>query len=104
MAFAGLRGMCGGECCDDEQPPSCTIAVYSFVTPDSSTITDWTEVTGDWAIVSNLLDPPANGVITWNPTDNPGDMIRLSSEIQFGGATGTARFIVDYLDSNNYHY
>jgi hypothetical protein len=67
--------------------------------------TNYTQVSGSWAVASGELDPPATGILLLNTVDPlTADGVRLSIAWNFGGATGKLRLLVDYTSSSNYHF
>lgn len=102
MAHSGMTGC--RDCC-----ASCTIAQDTFDRADSSSLgADWTVVSGTWSIADNGLQPPGllDDIVKFNAAD-PGDAdgVRWSTTLNGGGVglSGVIRWIVDYVDADNYH-
>jgi hypothetical protein len=85
----------------------CTLFADDFNRADTTTLSDYTEVSGNWAIVSNRLDPPAalEALLKVNlSTPVSPDGVRISAICNFGSATGHAGLMVDYVDASNFQY
>jgi hypothetical protein len=105
----GMRLMPGALPCPDCgcDTLDCTLFADDFNRADTTTLSDYTEVSGNWAIVSNRLDPPAalEALLKVNlSTPVSPDGVRISAVCNFGSATGHMGLIVDYVDSSNYQY
>jgi hypothetical protein len=87
-------------CCQN-----CTLFADNFDRANTTTLSDYTEVSGDWAVASNRLDPPGSGLlkVTLSTPVSP-DGVKISATCNFGGGVGEVRLLVDYVDALNYHY
>jgi hypothetical protein len=87
-------------CCQN-----CTLFSDNFDRANTTTLSDYTEVVGDWQVFSNRLDTPTNGLLKVNlSTPVSPDGVKISAVCNFGGSTGDMGLMVDYVDSSNYHY
>lgn len=85
----------GCTCC-----PGCDIATDDFST---DTIANYDQRSGSWSVSGGKLVPPTSGLLVGN-TAAAAQGIKFSASFNFASATGSARWIVDYVDDSNYHF
>lgn len=97
-------------CCCDQ----CEVeASDDFERDDSTTVSGWTEVSGDWEIVSGSLrgvDPgdgtlDSDHLITFDSTSaHDGYRVLANVLLPSGSVSGDVHLVAHYVDSNNYHF
>lgn len=91
-----------GCCCENV---ACDIFADNFDRADGPVGADWTTVSGTWAIDTNRLKCTASGLLLCN-TVHPDSEVKQWAAFTCTPITNQdkARVILDYVDSNNYHY
>jgi hypothetical protein len=96
-----------GRCCCGGAT-GCQIGLDSFDRADSTDINTgspvgWSEVTGNPEILSNRLSFSGAGIALCSTSQAGSDpRFRLVSNVQASAEGGTARYLFDYVDTNNY--
>jgi hypothetical protein len=94
--------------CPDCGCVECEISADDFTRADSDSLGSlWSEVSGDFDINTNKLQPSSNGILECTTDLSAEDYYRFKWVVFFGFTIGATRYIrirVDVVDSNNYHY
>ncbi len=93
--------MNGGCCCS-----SCEFFSDDFNRSDNDDPGDYTEVSGDWDIASNVLSTASSSGVLIADTPHPDGEpnIKVSVTVNIATSGDTARIILDYVDSDNYWF
>lgn len=93
----GPRGACS--CCE-----SCSIFTDDFNRADDTNLgSDWSEVSGSWAITSNTLRTSSTSAVCVHDTGYGSAQMKVAVSLQ--GASGDfLRVIFGYVDSSNYWF
>lgn len=97
--------------CGCESPPTCSVKFDDF---NRGTVggpgTDWEELVDSWPIVSNQLNPPANGIIRLlTPVPTDADGYKWAGILHFANLNGTYQLLIDMMETSgptwqDYHY
>ena len=89
-----------GCCCGD-----CVIFVDDFNRADSTAVDGWTEVSGDWSILSNQLHETGTvGATIIANAASPDVSFYVAVDVPSVAENAIYRVIVNYVDASNYHF
>lgn len=82
---------------------SCVLFEDDFNRANTTTLPDYTEVSGNWQVTSNRLATPATGILKVNlATPAAPDGILATVTGNFGSGTGEMLLLVDYVNSSTF--